>query len=144
MNHHRNKLVPTPPGPHPSDFGYRSAQSRVPSDPADAGVEAGAVGVRGAAVWGTVCLAALALAAAVSAVFAAYGTGGLVAALSLVFLLATLAIAGAIGGIVLFWVGLARGRRRLWLAGLIVGSAAFVAMIAAIAWAIRADSLAQG
>lgn len=62
-------------------------------------------------------------------------------ALLLLFLCATLAVAGAVTGIVLVPLGLSRGRRGWWVTGLVVGVISFAAMIAAIAWALRAEAV---
>lgn len=54
------------------------------------------------------------------------------------------AIGGAVAGIVLVPLGLMRERKTWWILGLVVGIASFAAMIAAIIWAVRADSMMRG
>jgi hypothetical protein len=61
--------------------------------------------------------------------------------LVLLFLSATVAVAGAVAGIVLVPLGLSRNRPGLWVTGLIVGVISFAAMITTIAWALKAQSL---
>jgi hypothetical protein len=71
----------------------------------------------------------------------AWGGDPVVRTLVLLFLSATVAVAGAVAGIVLVPLGLSRGRPGLWVTGLIVGVISFAAMITAIAWALKAQSL---
>ena len=61
--------------------------------------------------------------------------------LVLLFVCATLAVGGAVTGILLVMLGLSRGRRGWWVSGLLVGGLSFAVMIAGIAWALRADAL---
>jgi hypothetical protein len=71
----------------------------------------------------------------------AWGGDPVVRILVLLFLSATIAVAGAVAGIVLVPLGLSRNRPGLWVTGLIVGVISFAAMITAIGWALRAQSL---
>lgn len=63
----------------------------------------------------------------------------MVLTLVLIFLSATAAVGGASGAIWLVVLGATREKRSLWVWGLVIGVASFGAMIAAIAWAIKAD-----
>lgn len=116
----------------PDVLTYRAARPRARGDPR--------YSYRGLG-WLTGIILAMCVAMA-GGMIIAWGRDPVVQTLLLLFLSATVAIAGAVAGIVLVPLGLSRRRPALWVTGLIVGIISFAAMITAIGWAMRAEWIA--
>jgi hypothetical protein len=116
----------------PDVLTYRPARRRARGDPRNS--------YRGLS-WLSGIILAMCVAMA-GGMLIAWGRDPVVRTLLLLFLSATVAIAGAVAGIVLVPLGLSRKRPGLWVTGLIVGVISFAAMIAAIGWAMRAEWIA--